>query len=118
MVPQLAKDAQQVLLGDRNYWSSSLVEELRGQGLALPAPFKSKKKDPWPQRSYQLSRLCYRIDTVFSQLVERFQVRQVWARDIWNLQTRLLYKVLSHKLAFSLNQEQGNPPLQFDKLLA
>lgn len=118
MVPQLAADTRGALLGDRNYWSPSLAEELQGQGLTLLAPFKSKKKDPWPQRSYQLSRPRYRIETVFSQLVERFQAKQVWARDIWHLRSRLLRKVLSHTLAFSLNQEQGNPPLQFDKLLA
>jgi hypothetical protein len=118
MVPELVADTQGVLLGDRNYWSPTLSEELRGQGLTLLAPFKSKKKDPWPRRSYQLSRPRYRIETVFSQLVERFQAKQVWARDIWHLQARLLRKVLSHTLAFSLNQEQGNPPLQFDKLLA
>ena len=81
MVPELAKDAQGVLLGDRSYWSPSLAEELRGQGLTLLAPFKSKKKDPSPQKSYQLSRPRYRIETVFSQLVERFQAKQVWARD-------------------------------------
>lgn len=117
MVPELAADAQGVLLGDRNYWSPALTEELRDQGLTLLAPSKSKKKDPWPERSYQLSRPRYRIETVFSQLVERFQAKQVWARDIWHLQARLLRKVLSHTLAFSINQEQGNPPLQFDKLL-
>ncbi len=82
------------------------------------APFKSKKKGPWPRRSYQLSRARYRIETVFSHLVERFQAKQVWARGIWRLQARLTRKVLSHTLAFSLNQEQGNPPLQFDRLLA
>ena len=118
VVPELAAGAQGIMLGDRNYWSPALGEELRGQGLTLLAPFKSKKKDPWPQRSYQLSRPRYRIETVFSQLAERFQAKQVWARDIWHLQARLLRKVLSHTLAFSLNQEQGNPPLQFDKLLA
>ena len=77
-----------------------------------------EEKDPWPRRSYQLSRPHYRIETVFSQLVERFQAKQVWARDIRHLQARLLRKLLSHTLTFSLNQEQGNPPLQFDKLLA
>ena len=118
MVPELAASAQGILLGDRNYWSPALAGELRGHGLTLLAPFKSKKKDPCPQRSYQLSRPRYRIETVFSQLVERFQAKQVWARDLWHLQARLLRKVLSHTLAFSLNQEQGNPPLQFDKLLS
>ena len=118
VVPELTAGTQGVLLGDRNYWSPALAEELAGQDVTLLAPFKSKKKDPWPRRSYQISRPRYRIETVFSQLVDRFQVRRLQVKDIWHLQARLLRKVLSHTLAFALNQEQGNPPLQFAKLLA
>ncbi len=29
----------------------------------------------------------YRIDTVFSQLTERYSVKQVWTRDLWHLST-------------------------------
>ena len=82
VVPELAAGTPGVLLGDRNYWSPPLAEELTGQDVTLLAPFKSKKKDPWPQRSCQLSRPRYRIETVFSQLVKRFQARQVQVRDI------------------------------------
>ncbi len=64
-----------------------------------------------------LSRLRYRIDTVFSQLVERYSVKRVWARDLWHLRSRLLRKVLSHTLAFLLNYRVGNQPLQLAKLL-
>lgn len=118
LVPELTEGAQGVLLGDRNYWSPTLTEELAGQGVTLLAPFKSKRRDPWPQRSYQISQPRYRIETVFSQLVERFQIRQIQVKDSWHLHSRLLRKVLSHTLAFALNQEQGNPPLQFAKLLS
>jgi hypothetical protein len=34
-------------------------------GIELLAPYSSKKKDPSPKRSAFLSRLRYRIDTVF-----------------------------------------------------
>jgi hypothetical protein len=64
-----------------------------------------------------LSRLRYRIDTVFSQLVECYSVKRVWARDLWHLRSRLLRKVLSHTLAFLLNHRIGNQPLQLAKLL-
>ena len=50
MVPELAKGTQRVLLGDRNYWSPALSEEL--QGLTLLAPFKPKKR-PLARRSCQ-----------------------------------------------------------------
>ena len=87
--------------------------------MELVAPYSSKKRDPAPQRSALLSRLRYRIDTtVFSQLVGRFSMKRVWARELWHLASRLLRKVLSHTVAFLLNHRVGNPPLQLSKLLA
>ena len=87
-------------------------------GIELLAPYSSKKGDPTPQRSVLLSRFRLRIDTVFSQLTERYSVKRVWARDLWHLtSSRLLRKVLSHTVAFLLNYQMGNPPLQLSKLL-
>ncbi len=89
----------------------------RGMGVELLAPYSSKKLDPNPKRSAFLSRLRYRIDTDFSQLVGRYCVKRVWARDTWHLASRLLRKALSHTVAFLLNHWTGNPPLQLAKLL-
>ena len=104
-------------MGDRNYWSPRLTEELRHENVTLVAPFGSRKRDPRPRFSSTLSRLRYRIDTVFGQLVDRYKVKRVWAKDIWHLNSRLLRKVLSHTIVFLLNQTQGNPPLQLARLL-
>jgi len=86
-------------------------------GIELLAPYSSNKLDPNPERSAFLSRLRYRIDTVFSQLTERYCVKRVWARDLWHLASRLLRKVLSHTVTLLLNHRMGNPPLQLSKLL-
>jgi hypothetical protein len=87
-------------------------------GVELLAPYSSKKRDPNPKTSAFLSRLRYRIDTVFSQLTERYCVKRVWTPDMWHLVTRLLRKVLSHTVAFLLNHKLlDNPPLQLSKLL-
>ena len=43
--------------------------------------------------------------------------KYMWARDMWRLSNRLLRKVLSHTIAFLLNQAEGDPPLQLAKLL-
>jgi hypothetical protein len=43
--------------------------------------------------------------------------KRVWARDLWHLMGRLLRKVLSHTVAFLLNHQTGNQPLQLSKLL-
>jgi hypothetical protein len=115
--PELVEFTPGIVVGDRNYHSPKTTEELATIGVELIAPHQHKSTDPHPQRSAFLSRLRYRIDTVFSQLVERYSIKRVWARDLWHLTGRLLRKVLSHTVAFLLNHRAGNQPLQLAKLL-
>jgi hypothetical protein len=117
VLPEITQGTSGLIVGDRNYHSPKTREELVRMGIELLAPYSSKKRDPNPQRSALLSRFRYRIDTVFSQLVERYCVKRVWARDLWHLASRLLRKVLSHTVAFLLNHLLGNQPLQLSKLL-
>jgi hypothetical protein len=117
VLPEIAEETSGVLVGDRNYHSPKSREVLAGMGVELLAPYSSKKRDPTPQKSVFLSGVRYRIDTVFSQLTERYCVKRVWARDLWHLTSRLVRKVLSHTVAFVLNHQMGNPPLQLSKLL-
>ncbi len=103
-------------LGDRNYWSPELAERLGEGGLALLAPYKSKRREekPWPRWLVQKRR---RIETVFSQLVERYRAKKVWARDRWRLTSRFMRKVLSHTMAVYFCQQIGLSPLRFAELL-
>ncbi len=116
-LPELTERTSGVLIGDRNYHSPEAKEQLAKMDVELLAPYSSKKRDPTPKRSALLSRFRYRIDTVFSQLVGRYSIKRVWARDLWHLVSRVLRKVLSHTVAFLLNHQMGNPPLQLSKLL-
>ncbi len=117
VLPELTERTSGLLVGDRNYHSPKTKEELTTTSIELLAPYSSKKRDPSRKRSALLSRFRYRIDTVFSQLVGRYSIKRVWARDLWHLMTRLLRKVLSHIAAFLLNHRMGNQPLQLSKLL-
>jgi hypothetical protein len=117
VVPELAESTSGLLIGDRNYHSPKTKEELARMGVELLAPYSFKKRDPAPKKSAFLSRFRYRIETVFSQLAERYSVKKVWAGDLWHLASRLLRKVLSHTVAFLLNHQLGNPPLRLSKLL-
>lgn len=85
-------------LGDRNYWKPELAEQLRAQGLFLLAPFKSAQHEQqaWPRRWKQIR---YRIETVFGQLVQRYQAKRMWARDLWHLTSRWMRMLLSHTFA-------------------
>lgn len=113
----LMEGASGWVLGDRNYWSPEKKEALARQGVNLLAPYKSKKREKtrWPLWLVQKRR---RIETVFSQLVGRFQAKTVWARDMWHLCSRWLRKILSHTFAVFLAQQAGlDSPLQFDNLI-
>jgi hypothetical protein len=117
LLAELLELTSGIVIGERNYHSPKTKEESARMGVELLAPYSSKKRDRHPQRSALLSRFRYRIDTVFSQLTGRYSIKRVWARDLWHLMSRLLRKVLSHTVAFLLNHQMGNPPLQLSKLL-
>ena len=80
VAPELTSGRLGTVLGDRNYWSRRLTEELATQKIDLVAPFKSAKHDPAPKTSAFLARFRYRIETVFSQLVDRYHIKCVGRR--------------------------------------
>lgn len=118
LVPELVEGATGQVLGDRNYWDPKLTAELAPAGIALVAPFKKRASDPDPVGSQRVTRLRWRIETVVAQLVERFHLKRIWARDAWHLTSRVLRKVLSHTVAVGLCQAEGYAPLSFAQLLA
>ena len=113
---EILEGAKGWALGDRNYWSPALKADLHAKGISLLAPFKkaSRAKQPWPR---WLTHMRYRIETVFSQLTDRFHAKKVWARDAWHLASRWLRKILSHSLAFYFCVGAGLRPLRFSDLL-
>ena len=106
-----------VLIGDTNYWSPLLREDLARYGVELLTPKKTNKKrlrHPWPA---WLTAVRRRIETVVSQLVERYRAKRVRARDLWHLSSRFFRKVLSHTCGVHLCQQAGHSPLRFSELL-
>jgi hypothetical protein len=79
-LPALAAQTVGTLVGDRNYWSPMTTADCQAHGVELLAPYRAAKRDPHPRWSALLSRVRYRIDTVFGQLVGRRAVLRVWAR--------------------------------------
>lgn len=82
----------------------------QAQGVHLVALYRIAKHDPNSCWSAQLSRLCYLIDLVFGQLMDRRAVKRVWARDLWHLCGRLLRTVLMHMQVVLLNGELATCP--------
>jgi hypothetical protein len=117
LAPELVEGAIGQVLGDRNYWNPLLCEEVAPAGIAWCTPYRKRSQDPDPLGSRVLGRVRWRIETVAAQLVERYHLKRLWARDTWHLTSRILRKVLSHTLAVLLCLERGYPPLQFARLL-
>ena len=116
VAPQLLAGLTGWALGDKGYWSPSLRAELVPGGLDLLAPPRGKAPgaDRWPAWLVQARR---RIETVLSQLTERFHAKRTWARDEWHLMARWLRKLASHTLAVLLCQRAGLDPLAFAQLV-
>ena len=118
VVWELAPPAGSTGVGDRGYWSPSLMEELYRGGIRLLAPYKNKRRDPQPERSRVLRGLHWLIETVNGQLAGRFCAKRTWAKDLWHLCSRVLRKVPSHTVAAWVNVSQGHRPLDFASLLS
>lgn len=119
VAPELVAGLRGDVLADRNYWNPRLTAELAAEGITLMAPYRHRSEDPTPLRSKLLNRVRRQIETIASQLVERFHLKRVWARDAWHLTNRILRKLLSHTLAIRLNVVQGaEEPRRLAQLLA
>ncbi len=58
------------------------------------------------------------IETVGSQLTERFQISKIKVKDLWHYQNRIFRKILSHTVGVFLNMQNGDKPLQLALLAA
>lgn len=56
------------------------------------------------------------IETVIGQLVERFHIEKIRARDLWHLTSRINRKILAHTLCVWLNRHHCDP-LQFEGIV-
>ena len=83
-------------------------------GIELQTALRSNMQDSrdpaWVKLLQRMRRL---IETVIGQLVERFSIEKVWARDRWHVTSRLNRKLLAHTLCRWLNRHSAQP-LQFD----
>lgn len=110
------------VLADRNYWSPELREQLYEVegGPMLMARFKRKNATEkerglvWPR---WLAAKRQKIESVFSQLVSRFNMKRVRTKDAWHFSSRFTRKILSHTMAVVFCRREGLPPTRFWQLL-
>lgn len=107
-----------LLIGDKGYLSAALQPALRAVGIELETALRSNMHDTrepvWVALLQRIRRL---IETVIGQLVERFSIEKVRARDLWHLTSRINRKLLAHTVCRWLNRHSADP-LQFDQLVS
>ncbi len=95
----------------------ALLAERHGVTLVTP-PRKRMQAAFAPAVLKTCMRWRKRVETVGSQLTERFAVARIRVRDLWHLQHRLIRKILAHTVGVFLNLQLGRTPLDLDGLLA
>ena len=58
------------------------------------------------------------METVGSHLTERFAVAKIRVHDLWQIQHRLIRKILAHTVMVFLNLQLGRDPLDLDGLVS
>lgn len=119
VLPLMTGGVQGLLLGDKGYIRPILSQEMEQNGIKLLTPVRcNMKKGVWEKAKKFFGDTRRRIETVISQLSERFHAEKVRARDLWHLTSRWARKMLSHTLAIWINKMRGANPLDFEGIIS
>lgn len=103
------------ILGDRAYLSDPLQLELfENESLMLITPMRRNQKN-YRKQPGLFRRLRKRIETVFSQFCDQFQIQKNYAKTFLGLATRILSKITAFTLLQYLNKYKFNNKLNHVK---
>jgi hypothetical protein len=118
VVEEITLNLHGLLIGDKGYIRPQLKEDLAQRSLNLETPLRKNMEETRPKDFvHKLMKTRRRVETVIGQLVERFHIETVWARDIFHLTNRFIRKLLSHTVGVFLNMLLGREALQFESLV-
>jgi hypothetical protein len=102
---EISQGIQGLLIGDKGYLSADLTRDLAASGIQLETPLRSNMPETRPRARVQLEqRLRRLIDTVNSQLSERFHFERIRCRDRRHLTRRVNRKILAYPLLLAQPQ--------------
>ncbi|MCB1825410.1 MAG: IS982 family transposase [Candidatus Competibacteraceae bacterium] len=107
-----------LVLGDKSYIRPRFKADCEALGIDLQTPVRRNMKEPRPRWWLTLlQRVRKRIETVISQLEQRFNLAKTRTRDVWHLTNQVTRKLLAHTMSVWLNLRLGREPLDLDGLL-
>ncbi len=106
------------LLGDKGLIRPELTKQLLKRNIILEHPLRDNMHDS-RSKKYIISMKNKRrlVETVISQLSERFNIEKTRARNKWRISLRFMRKILSHTVGMYLNHLLGRPLLKLEGLV-
>ena len=103
----------------RGLLAQALQVKLESQGLMLHTPLRKNMKDSRPKEFLShIINVRRKVETVIGQLIERFKIQSIRAKDLWHLAMKIGRKAFAHSLCFFLNRSiNSEAHLQIEKLL-
>jgi hypothetical protein len=115
---ELMQKIHGLVLGDKGFIRPALKSELAEQEIYLQTPVRDNMQEDRPRSFIQWMMGTRRlIETVISQLADRFNIEKIRARDVWHQTSRFWRKLLAHTICVKINLDNGKEPLQFEKLI-
>lgn len=119
VAPDIIYGIEGMLGADKGYISPELSQICFNHCIDLQTPLRKNMNDSRAKSVVnRLKKARRNIETVISQLSQRFNIQKVRAKDLWHLSHRFMRKILAHNFCFVLNKQLGNPPLQFELLIS
>lgn len=117
--PEITGGLKGTLLADKGLIRPELKDMLTKQGLDLQTPLRKNMVDLRPKRIVSIMmNIRRKVETVIGQLVEKFNIQSIKAKDLWHLSAKVGRKILAHSICFLLNKRH-NPqnPLALENLI-
>ncbi len=118
ILPELVK-APGDIIADKGLIRPTLKEDLAKNGVNLHTPLRANMQDNRPKALiYQMMNVRRKVETVIGQLVDRFNIQSIRAKDLWHLSVKIGRKFLAHTVCFFINKIiNSDNSLQLDRLL-
>lgn len=120
IVQEISEKLKGMLLADKGLIRPELKAELAKQDLDLQTPYRRNMTDSRPKETVSIMmNIRRKVETVIGQLVDRFHIQAIKAKDLWHLCAKVGRKILSHTICFMFNKI-ANPdkPLALDLLIS
>lgn len=117
---ELLEAVRGIVAADKGFIDIDRQSFLAERGTHLVTPLRSNSKQESLYPAKLRAKCAYfrkKVETVGSQLCDRFGLHRLRVRDLWHLCHRLGRKVLSHTVAVWFNLQRGSEPLDFDAIV-